>query len=73
MRDFFDGKVIGLRWKLQSYLRELAEKEDGDTNFVSIIVIIVIILAVATVFRDQLKLAIEKVMGNFTSFIDNTK
>ena len=56
MRDFFDGKVIGLRW-----------------NFVSIIVIIVIILAVATVFRDQLKLAIEKVMGNFTSFIDNTK
>lgn len=71
MKDFLDRKAIGLQWRLKNVLRDLREKEDGDTNFVSIIVIIVIVMAVAAIFKEQLAGAINLVFSKLTGFINN--
>ena len=71
MRDFLDGKLIGMQLRARRFLSQLAEEERGDTNFVAIIIIIVILIAIAGIFKDQLEGAIEKVFGSLTDFIDN--
>ena len=43
--------------------------EEGDTNFVSIILIMVIVIAIAVIFKDQLTAAVENVFGQLTDFI----
>lgn len=69
MRDFMDKKLLGLQMNAQNYLKQLLEEEDGDTNFVSIIVIIVIVLGIAAIFREQLTDAVELVFGQLFDFI----
>lgn len=44
-------------------------KEDGDTNFVSIILIMVIVIAIAVIFKDQLTSAVQSVFEQLTEFI----
>lgn len=44
----------------------------GETNFVAIIVLIVIIIALGVVFRRELEGAVKAVFQNLTNFI-NTK
>lgn len=51
--------------KVEHFLKE----ERGDTNFVAIIVIIVIILAIAGIFRTQLTEAVNKVFEQLKTFI----
>ena len=70
MRDFLDGKLIGMQLRARRFLSQMMEEERGDTNFVAII-IIVILIAIAGVFKEQLEGAIEKVFGSLTDFIDN--
>lgn len=71
MRDFLDGKLIGMQLRAGRFLSQMMEEERGDTNFVAIIIIIVILIAIAGIFKDQLEGAIEKVFGSLTDFIDN--
>ena len=70
MREFLDGKLIGLQLRARRFLAQLAEEERGDTNFVAIIVIIVILMAIAAIFKDQLEKMIDKVFLNLGNFID---
>lgn len=57
-------------WKLMGVINEkfLAD-EEGDSNMVAVIVLIVIILAVAAIFREQLLAAVNAVFGNLMEFI----
>lgn len=57
-------------WKFMSVINEkfLAD-EEGDSNMVAVIVLIVIILAVAAIFREQLLGAVNAVFGNLMEFI----
>ena len=71
MREFLDGKLIGMQLRARRFLSQMMEEERGDTNFVAIIIIIVILIAIAGVFKEQLEGAIEKVFGSLTDFIDN--
>jgi len=59
-----------MRMKLagRNFMDRLKE-ERGDTNFVAIIVIIVIIMAIAVIFKDQLQTAVQSVFTNLTDFI----
>ncbi len=43
--------------------------EEGDTNFVSIILIMVIVIAIAFIFQEQLTTAVENVFGQLFEFI----
>ncbi|HBA67855.1 MAG TPA: holin, BlyA family protein [Lachnospiraceae bacterium] len=53
---------------LKGKLEELLN-EEGDTNFVSIILIMVIVIAIAAIFREQLTSAVQAVFGQLTEFI----
>ena len=55
-----------LRWKV---LEGLINDEEGDSNLVAVIVLIVIILAVAAIFRTQLLGAVNSVFDKLTEFI----
>ncbi len=71
MRMWIDNKLIEYRLKSNRLLQRLLEEEDGDTNFVSMIVIIVIIIFIAGFFRDSLKTAVDTVFGKLTTFISS--
>lgn len=51
-------------------MEDFLKDEEGDTNMVSMIVLIVIVIALATIFKEQLQLAIEAVFGKLTEFIN---
>lgn len=68
MRTFLEIKKL----QMEQSLREKAEEflnERGDTNFVSIILIMVIVIAIAGIFRTQLMAAVTSVFGKLTEFI----
>lgn len=69
MREFLDGKLIGMQLRAKRCFSQLAEEENGDTNFVAIIIIIVILIGVAAVFRPALENAINDVFSKLDTFI----
>ena len=69
MRELLE-MMEGFLWKFwlaveNKFLRD----ERGDSNMVAVIVLIVIILAVAVIFKDALIEADNKVMEQLTEFI----
>ena len=59
--------------RMKDYVKNLMKSEEGDTNFVAIIIIIVILIAIAAIFHEQLAQAIEKVFGSLGEFIDGNE
>lgn len=53
--------------------RENLKEESGAINMIEVLVIAVIVIAIAAVFRDKLKDIVEKVFGNIGDFFDNSK
>lgn len=68
MRTFLQVKKLQMRQILNEKLEELLS-ERGDTNFVSIILIMVIVIAIAVIFKDQLTAAVENVFNQLMEFI----
>lgn len=69
MRDFLDSKLIGMKLKAWDFMSRLKEEERGDTNFVAMIIIIVILIGVAGVFKIALEDSIKEVFNKLTDFI----
>lgn len=66
MRRKMETILWKLRWNVvESFLND----EEGDSNLVAVIVLIVIILAVAAIFRTQLLNAVNAVFEQLTEFI----
>lgn len=65
------SKMEKLLWKAYFESSNLIKNEDGDSNMVAVIVLIVIVLAVAAIFRQSLMDAVQTVMDNFTEFIES--
>lgn len=70
MKTFLQIKKMQMRQILNEKLEELL-RENGDTNFVSIILIMVIVIAIAVIFQEQLTAAVTNVFGQLTDFIGN--
>lgn len=68
MKTFLQVKKLQMEQILRGKLEELLS-EEGDTNFVSIILIMVIVIAIAAIFREQLTAAVQAVFEKFTEFI----
>lgn len=68
MRTFLEMKKLQAQRSLRGKMEELLS-ERGDTNFVSIILIMVIVIAIAGIFRTQLMSAVQAVFGQLTDFI----
>ncbi len=64
------SKMDELLWKAYFGVQNFIKDEEGDSNMVAVIVLIVIILAVATVFRRNLEGAVDLIMGKFTDFVE---
>lgn len=68
MKTLLQIKKLQMRQILNQKLKELLS-EEGDTNFVSIILIMVIVIAIAVIFQEQLTEAVEAVFEKLTDFI----
>lgn len=68
MRTFLEIKKLQAERNLRQKLEQLLS-EEGDTNFVAIIIIIVILLAIAAIFKDKLIEAVEAVFAKLMDFI----
>lgn len=68
VKNFIDEKMIEAQVKLAKMAEGFLSEERGDTNFVSIMIIIVIVLAVAAIFRDQLISVVNNVMDQLIDF-----
>lgn len=73
MKKALIGTMMRSKLWFWDQMERFKESERGDTNFVAIIVIIVIILFIAGIFKDSLKKAVEDVFKNLGTFINETK
>lgn len=67
-------KVESMMWNCKVYMESTVENflmnEEGDSNMVAVIVLIVIVIAVGAVFRDNLEDAVDAVFSKLTGFIE---
>ena len=70
MKTFLQVKKLQMEQILREKLEELLS-EEGDTNFVSIILILVIVIAIAAIFKNQLMAAVQLVFAQLLEFIGN--
>ena len=70
MRTFLQIKKLQAEKILREKLDEF-RNEEGDTNFVSIILIMVIVIAIAAIFKNQLMAAVQLVFAQLLEFIGN--
>lgn len=64
-----DNLYWRVKFGLMNWVEDFLTDEEGDSNLVSIIVLIVIILAVAAIFKGGLEQAIKDVFLKLTTFI----
>ena len=55
--------------KLQGALKAFKEEERGASDMVAVMVLIVIIIALAALFNQKLKGAVESIFAQLTSFV----
>lgn len=69
-KKMVDGVWIRAKLWTADRMERFLKEERGDTNFVAIIVIIVIILAIAGIFRSKLQEAVEAVFEQLLAFVN---
>lgn len=70
MFDKMDMALLNAQTRGKRVIERLIREEDGASNFIEIGVIIVILVAVAVIFQDGLKGAIEAAFQKLTDFIE---
>lgn len=68
MKNWLDRKFVGAKIALTNAMYE----EKGDTNFVSILILLGIVIALATVFIGFKDTIVDKVQGIINGFDVNT-
>ena len=63
MLEYMDNQLVRLQLMLACFLQDLKDEERGESNFVAVLLIILIAVAVAFVFREQLLSLVEQVFG----------
>ena len=53
-------------WRASEKIKEFMTDEEGDTNVISIIVVLVIVLGLAIVFKNKLKLLVDTLWTSVT-------
>ncbi len=70
MFEKMDMALLCARAKWNSFVNRLFHEEKGAADIVAILVIIVIVLAVAAIFREQLIGLVQKVFGKATTWVE---
>lgn len=69
MLEKMDLALIGAKMKMDDYVDRLLHEEKGASDIVAILVVIVILLAVAAIFKTQLSGLVEQVFGKATDWV----
>ena len=65
-------KMENALWRFGFAVKEkFLKNERGDSNMVAVIVLIVIVLAVAFIFKDTIVTAAQDMMNEFTRYINS--
>lgn len=70
MLDTMDKVLIGAKVRWDLFVHRLLHEEKGASDIVAIMVVIVILLAVAVIFKEQLEELVKKVFGKATTWVD---
>ena len=70
MFELIDLFVMAQAVKLQGALKAFKEEERGASDMVAVMVLIVIIIALAALFNQKLKGAVESIFAQLRSFVD---
>lgn len=68
-----DGFYIGTICRLNRLKEKILYDENGDTNLISIIMVLGIVLALVVIFRNQLGTIVSKVSGQVKDFSTDVK
>lgn len=71
MFEKMDMMLLSAKAKLNGFVDRLIHEEKGASDIVAIMVVIVILLAVAAIFKDQLIGLVEAVFGKATDWVEN--
>ena len=63
-----DKIYINCANRLKAGIYNFLHDENGDTNFISIIIVLGIVLALVVIFRGYIKDILDKISGNITKF-----
>ena len=66
--NFLDKMYLKAKFKLENFAREVFTNEEGDTNLISIIIVLGIVLALVVVFRKYIADILKKISGSVESF-----
>lgn len=69
--NFLDKMYLKAKFKLENFAREVFTNEEGDTNLISILIVLGIVLALVVIFRKYINQVIDSVKGSVSDF--NTK
>lgn len=68
MFNFLDMQMIKLQTKMRNFAEDFKKEERGASDMVAVLLIILIVVAVATIFRDQLKQLVNTVFTKVNEF-----
>jgi hypothetical protein len=63
-----DRLYLTAKFKMERFLQDVLLDENGDTNLISIIIVLGIVLALVLVFKGYIKQILAKVAGGVSSF-----
>lgn len=73
MFNFLDMQMIKLQTKMRNFAEDFKKEERGASDIVAILLIILVVVAIAFVFKEQLKQLVEKVFLSVSGEVDNVK
>jgi Flp pilus assembly pilin Flp len=69
MKKMLLGTMLRTKLKMRECVQNFLINEEGDTNFISIMLIAVVVLAIAVIFKKQLTAIVNNVFTQLTSFV----
>lgn len=69
MLEYMDNQLIRLQVMLTCFLQDLKDEERGESNFVAVLLIIVIAVAVAIIFKDNITKLVTNVFNQVNTFV----
>lgn len=71
MLNEMDLLLLTMKSRWDAFMERMVHEEKGAADIVAILVVIVILLAVAVIFKDQLIHLVEAVFGKATAWVDS--
>lgn len=71
MLNKMDLLLLTAKSRWDGFVDRLVHEEKGAADIVAILVVIVILLGVATIFRNQLQALVESVFGKATQWVNS--